>query len=140
MEQVNLGYSTKNIPVPSRKNYLQELISSTESFIKNIRWRSYFFLNPNTKPKHKDAFGFPSTKPPPYVPELKELEDGMLNIIQNIKFNQYHNKFQAEINKDVKNIKECDKLLIAADKTTNFYKIEPKQYEKLLISNITKDY
>ena len=32
------------------------------------------------------------------------------------------------------------KLLIAADKTTNFYKLEPSTYNELLEKNITKSY
>ena len=37
-------------------------------------------------------------------------------------------------------IKNETKLLIAADKTTNFYKLEPSAYNDLLEQNITKSY
>ena len=140
MDKVNLGYSTKNIPIPSERNYMQEMIASAEKFIRNLRWRTHFFLNPKSKSNKKETYGFPSSKTPPHVPELKELEDGMLNIIQNIKFRKHINKFQSTLNKDIKMIKKSDKLLVAADKTTNFYRVDAKQYDKLLKSNITKDY
>ena len=41
---------------------------------------------------------------------------------------------------DTKHIKKETKLLIAADKTTNFYKLEPSKYNDLLEQNITKSY
>ena len=51
------------------------------------------------------------------------------------------NKFLNNLNKDVKHIKnDSSKLLIPADKTTNFYKLEPQKYNELLEKNITKSY
>ena len=41
---------------------------------------------------------------------------------------------------DTEHIKKETKLLIAADKTTNFYKLEPSKYNDLLEQNITKSY
>ena len=41
---------------------------------------------------------------------------------------------------DINDIKNSDKVLLGADKTTNFYKIKPEAYEKLLTENITKEY
>ena len=41
---------------------------------------------------------------------------------------------------DAIKIKNETKLLIAADKTTNFYKLEPSAYNDLLEQNITKSY
>ena len=83
MDQVNLGYSTKNIPIPGKKEYLQRLINSAEKFVRAIRWRTHFFLNPNKNKNKKETYGFPSTKSPPNIPELKLFEDGILDLIQN---------------------------------------------------------
>ena len=41
---------------------------------------------------------------------------------------------------DTEHIKKETKLLIAADKTTNFYKLERSKYNDLLEQNITKSY
>jgi len=41
---------------------------------------------------------------------------------------------------NVKDIKDDDKLLVKADKTTNFYKLSTSQYRELIKQNITKDY
>ena len=61
-------------------------------------------------------------------------------MIQNVKFNRTSNQFQSKLAKDIENIKKSDKLLIPADKTTNFYRVSPEQHNKLLEDNITKDY
>ena len=83
---MNISYSTKNIPIPTKKEYLKNLIIKTEKFIKNLRWRTFFVLNPDTEIVEKETYGFNSTKPPPILKELKDFEDGLTHIIQNIKF------------------------------------------------------
>jgi hypothetical protein len=140
MDQVNLGYSTKNIPIPDKKEYLKRLISSAEKLIGRIRWRTYFFLKKDTNKESKTTFGFCTSQLPPYVIELKEFEDEMLKLVQNIEFSNKNNMFQEKLNEDIIRTKEDDKLLVSADKTTNFYELEPEQYDKLLNNNITKDY
>ena len=105
-----------------------------------MRWKAHFFLNPNQASSTKQTYGFNSTKNPPTIDELKEFEDGMLDIIQTTKFKPVNSKFLADLNNDVKRIKNESKLLIPADKTTNFYKMEPAAYNKLLEENITKSY
>jgi hypothetical protein len=72
--------------------------------------------------------------------DLKQFEDDMLNLVQNIEFFHKSNTFQEQLNKDKKTTKEGDKLLVSADKTTHFYKVDPDNYDRLLNTNITKDY
>ena len=45
-EQINFQYSMKNIPVPPRQEYHLEFIHSVREFIKRMKWRSLFYLNP----------------------------------------------------------------------------------------------
>jgi hypothetical protein len=47
----------------------------------------------------------------------------MLNLIQNVKFKKAEKIFLKNLSKDTLKIKENDHLLIAADKTTNIYKV-----------------
>ena len=142
LERTNLGYSTKNIPAPAKKDYLKCLIAKAETFMRNVRLRTFFFLNPDTTTKRKQTYGFKSTKSPPYILELKQFEDGMLDIVQNIEFTKPGNTipFQKQLSIDAKDINTDDKLYVAADKTTNFYKVKPEDYNKLLEKSITKDY
>ena len=71
MEQVNFGYSMKNIAIPENKVYKQMLISSAEKVIRAFRWRAVNFLNPSQSKDKKETFGVRSTKPAPGVPEPK---------------------------------------------------------------------
>ena len=85
MERVNLGYSTKNIPIAAPNEYLKCLIENTESFLRRVRWKAYHYLHP-TETSAKETFGFNSTKNPPPGKELSQFEDKMLALIQNIDF------------------------------------------------------
>ena len=140
MEKVNLGYSTKNIPLPSRSEYVKNFIEKTEHFLRRMRWKAYHFLNP-TESTTKETYGFKSRNSPPRVNELIPFEDGMLNLIQNIQFKDVKCKFLNEMNSDIKNkIKKPSKVLIPADKTTNYYKMTPDSYDKFIKENVTKTY
>ena len=139
MEKLSIGFSTKNIPLPSQNDFSQRLIEKTEHFLRRMRWKAYFFLNPDVSTTSKDTYGFKSTKNPPPVDELKEFEDDMLKMVQSTKFIQV-NPFVIKLKNDTDHIKKETKLLIAADKTTNFYKLEPSKNNDLLEQNITKSY
>ena len=56
----------------------------------------------------------------------------MLKMIQSVKFKQVNNPFLNRLKENTDHIKNEPKLLIAADKTTNFYKLEPSTYNDLL--------
>lgn len=140
MEKFNIGYSTKNIPLPSKNDYLQRLIEKTEQFLRRMRWKAFFFLNPSMSTSSKETYGFKSTKNPPPINEIKEFEDDMLKMVQSTKFKEVNSPFLNKLKDDTESIKSESKLFIAADKTTNFYKLEPSKYNDLLEQNITKSY
>ena len=64
----------------------------------------------------------------------------MPKMIQFVNFKQVNNPFFNKLKEDTNRIKNEPALLIAADKTTNFYKLEPSTYNDLLEKNITKSY
>ena len=130
MEKFSVTYSTKNIPLPSQNDYLQRLIEKTEHFLCRMCWKAYFFLNPTTIRNTKDIYGFKSTKNPPLVEELKEFENHVLKMIQSTKFKHINSPFLIKIKDDAIKIKKETKLIIAADKTANFYKLEPSAYNE----------
>jgi len=140
MEKFHINYSTNNIPLPSRSDYLQRLIEKTEHFLRRMRWKAHFFLNTDTASTSKETYGFRSTKNPPPVEELKEFEEDMLKMIQSVKFKNLNTPFLGKLKEDTDNIKKEPKLLIPADKTTNFYKLEPATYKNLLEKEINKSY
>ena len=47
MEKISFDQSLKNIPVPDKKTYCEELIQSLEKVIKSFRWKAKFFLKPS---------------------------------------------------------------------------------------------
>ena len=61
-------------------------------------------------------------------------------MIRDIEFREYSNNFMNKLKNDLKDIENEDKMLIAADKTTNLYKISQNHHKELLMKNITKDY
>ena len=46
MESKNFGYSSKNIPIQPKANYLKSIMDKVENFIKRICWKARFFNNP----------------------------------------------------------------------------------------------
>ena len=80
MNRCNLGYSLKNIPIPSRDSYLKKLILQTESFIKRLRWKVFWFERKdeedfeNNENIEKDYFGFKSNNTPPMHKSLANFE------------------------------------------------------------------
>ena len=77
--------------------------------------------------------GFKSRNSPPQISELLPFEEAMTKLIQNIKFKDTKCSFQSKLNNDIKNkIKKPNTLLIPADKTTNFYAMNPSFYGKLI--------
>ena len=85
-----------------------------------MRWKAFFFLNPQTEPTSKQTFGFNTTKSPKPITELNEFENKILNLIQNIEFKDTRCKFQKKLSQNANDIRKDDELLISADKTTNF--------------------
>ena len=118
-DQINFQYSMKNIPVPPNQEYLLELIHSVREFVKRMKWRSYFYLNPQPIGIKKETFGFNTSKSAPIIPELKTLEDNLYNLIKEIEFREHNSNFQNKVNHDVRDIKNEERVLISADKTTN---------------------
>ena len=140
MEKVNLDYSTKNIRLPGKNEYLKRFIEKTEHFIRRMRWKAYHFLN-GTESTASESYGFKSRNSSPQIGELLPFEEAMAKLIQNIKFKDTKCSFQRKLNSDIKNkIKKPNTLLIPADKTTNFYAMNPSSYDKLIKENVTKTY
>ena len=59
---------------------------------------------------------------------------------KNITFKNYNNSFQTILKNDAIRIKTEPKLVIAADKTSNFYKLNKDDHDELLEKHVTKDY
>ena len=98
LELVNFGYSLKNISLPSQKEYTLQLINSIETFVKNLRWRAFFLLNPD-KQSEKETYDFKSLRAAPKIKELQKFEDALFNLVRNISFKKYSNNLQRKLKK-----------------------------------------
>ena len=120
MRQFRLDYSLKNIPIPSRDNYLKNLIEKAESVLKRMRWKAHFFLKGEKSQENTRNFGLSSNKTPPTVLELKPFEEDVIKLLETIKFRDTKDYFQDTLANDLKKINSSDKMFVFADKT-NIY-------------------
>ena len=74
------------------------------------------------------------------VKELKNFEDGLINLVKDITFENRHNTFQNKLEKDIKEIKNEKRIFVAGDKSTNFHKMTPQKYNQLLDKSVQKEY
>ena len=65
MDSMNFDFSVKNIPLADEKTYREMMIRAIEKFQRNLAWRVWHKLNPNTATSTKETYNFRSTKPPP---------------------------------------------------------------------------
>ena len=135
----DLGYSKKNVPIPSQKEYRLQLIRSVEKFVNNLRWRALFYLNPSEKPT-KETFGFKSIRASRHINEIKDFENRLKIMIRDVVFRPYTNDFQEKLKRDINDIVNNPNIIVAADKTTNNYELNTNQYNDLLQRNIQKDF
>ena len=140
MEKESLDYSTKNIPVPSRKLYRKILTGKTQKFIHNARWRGYFCLHPNEKSPNKETYGLKSTSPAPFVQEMKIFEEKLAKLITNVKFDRKPNHFQRMLKTEETRIKSETRVFVKGDKSNNYYKMEGDDYKKIVEKEIHKEY
>ena len=116
-----------------------QLISSVETFVKNIRWRAHFFLNPQEKPS-KEKYGFKSLKAAPKVKDLQKLEDGMCEMVRQIEFKKFSNSFQRKLKEDRTRIMNVNRVIVPADKSSNHYELDVSEYKDFLRKDVHKHY
>ena len=97
-------------------------------------------MKATNKPQTKETFGFKSTAPAPFVMEIKEFENKLVDLVRNIKFGRKPNLFQQKLKQDEKKIKNENRAHIKAYKSTNFYKMDPQKYNELLEREVQKEY
>ena len=116
------------------------MVNSVEKLIHNLRWKSFFYLQPQSKSTAKETFGFKSTAPAPQVRELRNFENGLVDMVKSIKFEHRPNTFQQKLNKDVKEIRKETRVFVPGDKSTNFHKMPPQKYTELLDKSVQMEY
>ena len=132
--------SAKNIPIASKKEYLEMIIQAMEKFNANLSWYVFFKLNPHIVGKGIETFGFRSTRAPPRLKELRDFEKDLVKLVQNVKFRKRSNHFLKALNIEAKRISAQKDLIVSADKTSNRYLVPPEKYLNLLDREVQKNY
>ena len=143
MDRVKLDYSTKNIPIHNRSEYRMSLIQKTRIFIRNLRWKTHFYLKPPKKSNQQNYYGFKSEKNAPPVPEIKKFEEDLIKLVENVKFKKsfnVSNDFQKQLSKDIEKIKENPNIIVKGDKSSNFYNVKKEKYSEVLHNTVTSVY
>ena len=127
---------------------MKKLILQTETFLKNMRWRVFWFERKgdidddeaNESHRKEITKDFKSTKRPPQNELLKPFERDIYNLIGNIEFRRVDDPTLQQMGEEVRRIHDSTKVIVNANKTGNKYEMEPSDYKKLLHNNITQDY
>ena len=76
----------KNIPLWDKESYMKSLIAKTESFLKRMRWRIFFYKGSVEETERQEFYGFKSDRCPPSDPDLDKFELDVMLMVKNIKF------------------------------------------------------
>ena len=143
MDKISISHSFKDIPIPPKKEYLIKLLEKTENLIERMRWKAFFYLQPKDPTKKmntKNNYGFKTQNSPPFNRLLQNFEYDLLGMIKKVEFKEKLSKYQTDLIKQAKKINESPNIFMKADKTNNMYEMPFKDYDKLMKSNITKNY
>ena len=139
---MTLNYSSKNIAISNQKEYKLKLIEQIRKFCRRVRLKVHFstenddtYISSTTQ-----NYGFKSRWLPKLNNDLKKFEEEMFELVKIIKFRKIKDKFQEQLRNDLKEINKSKHVIVKADKTNNYYKVEKSEYTKLLMKNIRKNY
>ena len=93
MEKVSLSHSIKNMPIPTQKGYLLQLIGKIEIAIKRMRWKTIPFSNNEQNDSKMEWYGLKSLSSPTPKKELTPFEKELISLVKNIKFRKIRNHF-----------------------------------------------
>ena len=118
-----------------------------------MRWRAIFYLKDENEDYKKavdeielhgkeEKYGFKSSSKPRHVKEMEPFETELFGMAKGLEFREEFNegKFQRGLKEDLKKMNELDKVIIAADKSRNFYTCDIEDYKKLRNENVTQQY
>ena len=87
----------------------------------------------------EEKYGFKSVMKPHAIKEMEHFENDFYGMAKNLKFRKEIklSEFQKEMKSDLNEMNKLDKVIIAADKSRNFYTCDVPEYKNLRNQNIT---
>ena len=141
LQQLDFGYSLKNIPIASKQKYLKCLTEKMGLLIRRMLWKAFHYdQGQNDDGNKRGNFGFKSMNSPPKNEYLKPFENELYQLLKIIEFKPVKNPFLEKLKSDMKEITKSNKIVVFADKTTNAYQVDKDEYCKLKRENISKNY
>ena len=114
MERREFDFGLKTIVIPPRNEYKKLLISSTEKFLTNLRWRVAYFKKPWPKPKSIN-YKLKSDRTPPKDNDLDAFENDLYKMIQNLSFGSNRNPLNNKIKNALREIHSSDKVCVTME-------------------------
>ena len=140
MNKFELNFAPKTIPVPPKSSFMKHLLFQTENFLRRLRWKAFFFDNPDGRLGKKETFGFITSASAPPMKDLQNFESDLYDVLANIKFRKITNTTLLNINKEAHRIRSSKNAIVPADKTSNFYEMDVEKYSELIHRQITSEY
>ena len=90
----------------------------------------------------EEKYGFKSVRKPYAIKEMEPFEKEFYGMAKNMEFDKdiKLGDFQKEMKEDLSEMSKLDKVIVAADKSRNFYTCDIPEYRNLINQNITKGY
>ena len=104
MEKVNFKYSIKNIPIPSERAYLLQLMEKIEMFITRMHWKA-IYCNSKTNDNSSERYDLKTLKCPKQMKDLVPFENDLIDMLKVIKFQKVKKQFLTKLKNDFKTVK-----------------------------------
>ena len=106
MEKGKFEYSIKNIPLPSERANLLQLMEKIETFIARMRWKAIKFKNkPNDN--SSERYGLKTLKCSKRMKEVVPF--GKIDMLKAVKFHKVKNQFSTKLKDDIEAVKQSKK-------------------------------
>ena len=144
VNKIHFPFSIKNITLSKKQAFKKKLVAKTEEFINRLRWHVQFrHVLEISSSDQRNKFGLKSPSRAPVVDVLKGFEKDLWNMISRIRFKDRKalSGFQNELDSKVADIiSDKSNKIIKSDKTSNIYKINSVNHDKLLSKSVEKSY
>ena len=153
MHQLTSEVSHKNIPTPNTAEYEKQMVQKGESFMMRLHWKKFwadkkdpefkkFDSHPDVQDimQSRETYGFKSGNAPPISKDLIPFQEDFWKLIKNLEYEDKPCQTQNKWKKEIKKMKSSNKIMVAGDKSTEYYSFEHDEYQNSLRDKVTSAY